>query len=67
MSSSYAQAQLRPIGSPGEAQIPTYLIYLLDPPVDAIKGPAVGNIVYQEDALKETYWSSMGKAGLGLG
>jgi len=27
------------------------LIDLLDPPVDAIKGPAVGDVIYQEDPL----------------
>ena len=30
----------------------TYLIDLLDPPVNAIKGPAVGDVIHQEDPLQ---------------
>lgn len=36
---------------PREVQMHTYLIDLLDPPVNAIKRPTVGDVVHQEDAL----------------
>lgn len=35
----------------GCPQVHTYLINLLDPPINAIKGPAVGDVIYQEDPL----------------
>lgn len=45
------QSQLGPTVSSGDAQIHTYLIDLLDPPVNAIKGPTVGDVVHQKDSL----------------
>lgn len=42
---------LVPVSS-GEAQTHTYLIDLLDPPVNAIKGPTVGDVVHQKDSLR---------------
>lgn len=30
----------------------TYLVNLLDPPVNSIKGPAIGDVIHQEDPLQ---------------
>lgn len=39
------------MGPQGGSPAPLYLIDLLNPPVDAIKGPAVCDVVYQDHTL----------------
>ena len=46
------QASCRGWRPEGACAVHTYLIDLLDPPVDAVKGPAVGDVIDQEDPLQ---------------
>lgn len=40
-------------GAPGGHLLTnTHLVDLLDPPVDAVEGPAVGDVIHQEDPLQ---------------
>lgn len=54
-------------GDPGRGcpQEHTYLIDLLDPPVNAVEGPAVGDVIHQKDPLqgKRGHYEAQGPPG----